>query len=90
MKGGEIMSGKLNTKSVALTTGVFFAILHTIGVIGLFVGLMKYWQWVHFVNVTYTLQPFSLLPFVLGIVTAFVVGMVVGSLFAVLYNKRSD
>lgn len=81
------MGESLNLKNVALTTGVFFAILHTLGVLGLFVGLMNYWQWIHFVKFDYTLQPFSFGPFVLGIVTVFVVGAFVGWLFSALYNK---
>jgi len=77
---------ELNTKKVSLSLGIVFAIMHTIGIIGIFVGLIKYAEWVHFINDELTVQPFSLLPFVLGIATAFVIGAVVGWLFATVYN----
>lgn len=77
---------ELNTKKFALALGILSALLHTIGVL-VVSPLMKYWTWVHFVEFQYTLSAFSFGTFVVGIVGAFLIGSVVGWLFAALYNK---
>lgn len=77
---------ELNTKKLALTLGILFAAMHAIGVLAIS-PLMKYWTWAHFVSFQYTMQAFSLGTFVVGIVGAFLTGLVVGWLFAVLYNR---
>ncbi len=82
------MAEKLNTKKLALTLGILSGLLHTLGV--LFISqLMRYWTWVHFITFQYTTQPFSFGIFVVGIITAFLAGAVIGWLFALIYNKLS-
>ena len=81
------MANILNTKKVSLTTGLVFAVMHTVGVIGIRIGLMKYWGWVHLVSFQYVLEKFNLGVFALGIVTAFLAGLIVGWLFTAVYNS---
>ncbi|MBS3176635.1 hypothetical protein J4457_05355 [Candidatus Woesearchaeota archaeon] len=79
------MDEKGTTKTVALATGTVFAVLHALGVIALQLGAWDYIKWVHMFEMPLTIQPFDVLPFVLGIVTVFVVGCFVGWLFSVAY-----
>ncbi len=78
---------ELNIKNVGLTTGVFLAVLHTLGFIGLRLGLMDYWSWTHMFSFAYTIEPFNLLAFVAGVLTAFVVGSLSGVFFTIVYNS---
>ena len=80
----------VNVKNFSLTLGFLAAIVHTIGVLGMRFGLMEYWQWAHLVKFQYSLSDFNAVAFVVGIVTAFVVGAFVGHLFASLYNKMNE
>ncbi len=79
---------EVNTKKVALTLGILFALLHTIGVL-LMSTFMKYWTWVHFVTFQYTTQAFNFVTLIVGIVGAFLGGLILGWLFALIYNKLS-
>lgn len=79
---------EVNTKKVALTLGILFAVLHTIGVL-LMSPLIKYWTWVHFVSIQYAVQPFNFVTLIVGIVGAFLGGLILGWLFALIYNKLS-
>lgn len=82
------MAEKLDAKKLALSLGILSGLLHAIGVL-LMSQLLRYWTWVHFVTVQYTVQPFNFGIFAAGIVIAFVIGTVVGWLFALIYNKLS-
>ena len=75
------------TKRVALTLGIVFAIFHTIGVLLLQTGMASYTKWVHLIDFQYTIQPFSAVPFIAGIITAFIIGNIVGWLFVTIYKK---
>lgn len=83
------MASKLNVHKVALTFSVFFAVLHPVGVLLLLLTRDVVISWalaVHFISIPITLAPFSWSYFVGGIVTAFVVGGIVGGFFAVVWN----
>lgn len=80
------MKQKMDVKSVALTVGATFGVLHALGVLGMQVGLMRYWMWAHLVSFQYEVRAFSLVAFIVGIVVASVVGAGVGWLFASVYN----
>ncbi|MBI2148530.1 hypothetical protein HYU23_02525 [Candidatus Woesearchaeota archaeon] len=80
------MAEKLNMQKTALSLGILFAVVHGVGT--LFMSTwMKYWQWAHFVSMQYTATGFSFGAWVGGIVLAFVLGLIVGGLFALIYNK---
>lgn len=81
------MKRKYGMNKVALTLAVLFAVLHTAGVLGIRVGLMRFLEWAHMFTFQYTLQPFSISALVVGIVSAGVVGYAVGLLFSVLHKK---
>ena len=80
------MAVKLNVRKVALSVGFTVTAMHTIGVILLLNGFVNYFQWVHFFASSYTVMEFSAVPFIAGILTAFVVGCFVGWLFSTIYN----
>ncbi len=75
-----------DVRHVALSVGIVSAILHTAFVLLSRVGLISYWEWAHLATVGYTLAPFNVVGFVIGIVGAFVLGSLVGALFAWVYN----
>jgi len=77
---------ELNSKRTALSLGILFAIMHTIGVIAILSGALDYIMKVHFLTKSYIILPFDLVTFVLGVATAFVMGWIVGWLFASIYN----
>lgn len=81
------MKCKLCVDKVALTLAILFAVLHTAGVLGLRAGLMGFLEWAHMFTFQYTLQPFSLPAFVVGVLSAGVVGYAVGLLFSVLRKR---
>lgn len=79
----------LDVKSFALTLGILSALLHFIGDIILFVGGQGVIDWfsaIHFVSRQVQILPFEPVNFVVGIVGAFIAGLVVGWLFAVIWN----
>ncbi len=76
----------MNPKKVAVTLGIMFAVFHTLGVLLVQKGMLDYWGKVHLVSIQHTVQPFMLMPFVQGIVTAIVSGLVVGWVFATVWN----
>jgi hypothetical protein len=80
------MADKLNAKKVALSLAIVSGLLHAIGVLLLQAGLVNYWQWAHFVNVQYSVGQFAIGTFIVGIVTAFVIGYIVGLIYASVYN----
>lgn len=80
----------INKNQAGLTLGSVFAILHATWVvivgIGLGQGLMDWLHSVHFFNDSITIISFSLGDALIGIITAFISGYVLGWLFAVLWN----
>jgi len=79
----------LDEKTVALTLGILSALLHFIGDIILFVGgegVIKWFNAIHFISKPVQVLPFEPVNFVVGIVGAFIVGAVIGWLFAVIWN----
>ena len=83
------MADKSSPKRLAFSLGIIFGILHAIGVLLIFAGLLQYWSWAHFVSLQYTIASFSIIKFIVGTIAASVIGMMVGWLFAIVYNKLS-
>ncbi len=83
------MAEKLNKRSVALSLGVLFSITHTINILLIQLGVVKYAERLHFISMPYTLQQFSFVTLIAGIVAAFIVGAVIGWIFTGLYNYFS-
>lgn len=82
------MVDKLNTRKTALSLGLLFALMHSIGTLLIsFTALPKAWTAMHFMNVNYTLLPFSMAAWLTGIVLAFAFGTVLGAVFSTIYNK---
>lgn len=80
------MAEKINPNNFALSLGILFALGHGIGVLLLQLGLMQYWSWVHFVDIPYIITQFDVIPFIAGLFTSFIVGVLAGLIFAGLYN----
>jgi len=81
---------KISVKNAALSVGIFAAVLHFIGVILIVLtnGQLLNWKLsLHFIFIDFTMLSFNWLTFVLGIILAFVIGYVVGGLFALIWNK---
>lgn len=76
----------MNPKKVAITLGIVFAVFHTTGVLLMQKGMLDYWGKVHLVTFQHSVQPFSVVPFIQGIITALVAGLVVGWVFATVWN----
>ena len=80
---------KLDGKKLGLTLGIFFAIMHTAGVVLLLITRGWLLSWVlaaHFVSASISLMPFNGFALIGGILTAFVVGCAVGAVFALVWN----
>lgn len=79
----------LDIKKTALCAGVFAAVWF--GIIGILLGVfgdgfLTLVQDAHLVNASLTVS-FSVLGWVLGVVYHFIIGLVVGALFALIWNK---
>lgn len=81
------MPQRLDPKRVALSLGLFVAVVHTIMVVFLLSGGLQLFQWAHFVSFEYAVEPFSLFPFLAGVGIAFLIGAFFGLIFATIYNK---
>ena len=84
---------KLNPKTAALSLGSLFAILHA-GWVILVAGkygtpMYGYMMSMHFTNSPMQLSAFSPITGLTGIVLVFIVGAVIGGLFAYLWNYFS-
>lgn len=79
---------KLNIKTAALSFGILFGLGHLVWVIlvGIFgEGVMEFIAGLHFVD--FTALPFNFGWAILGVILAFVWGLVVGAVFAWIWNK---
>ena len=82
----------LKIKGVALSVGIFAALLHLIGTILIVAtnGQLLNWKLsLHFLFIEFSVTAFSLLDLIIGIIVAFIAGYLVGALFAYIYNKVS-
>ena len=85
----------LNKNKFGLIVGCFFAIMHAVWALS--VAIMKnilqsFFNWIfqlHFLKPLYVLTEFNLKDAVLLVLVTFVVGFVVGWIFACLYNVLS-
>lgn len=86
------MGDFINKHKLGLVLGLFFAAIHAVWVlcVALMSGLMqRSLDWIvslHFLKPFYVLTPFRAFSAVLLVVVAFIVGYVVGWLFAALWN----
>lgn len=82
---------KLKQSSIALTFGIFVALMHAVWMLLIFLGLAQtYLNWIFGLHLLS--NPFMVLPFNFGaavtlIIFTFVVGYVMGLVFAFIWNK---
>jgi len=75
-----------------LVFGLFFAIMHAIWAIAVAItpsGMEKFLDWVmslHFMTMAITINPFSLGKAILLVIVTFIVGFVLGWIFAAVLN----
>ena len=82
--------GKLNPKKTATAVGCFVATLALIRMIVLAIGGQSFINWamsLHFVSVPLTVIPFSLVTAIVSIAVHWIVGALVGLLFATVWNR---
>ena len=84
---------ELNKNKIGLILGFLFAIIHFVWSVFVAVfpsGLQSFLDWIfklHFLNSIYTLTTFNFVNAILLIVVTFVVGYIIGWVFAALWNK---
>lgn len=81
------MPQQLDPKKIALSVGFFVAVAHTLMVVFLLSGGLQLFQWTHFISFEYSVGQFVLLPFLIGVGIAFLIGAFFGLVFATIYNK---
>ena len=80
----------LRVKKVALSVGIFVALLHLVYVVVLQVFGSAFLNWkmgLHFVSIPITVLPFDVVTFVTLLVVSFIGGYIVGALFAYVHNR---
>lgn len=81
---------KLDNQKTALTLGTFAALAHLVWVVVVALGMASAWldfvYGLHFLNNPFTVAPFSVTNAVMLLVVAFVMGSVVGWVFAYVWN----
>lgn len=81
---------KCNPNQAGLTLGILFAILHILWIIAIGIGfgqrLVDWAHSIHFVECQHTILSVSAGTAIIGIITAFISGYILGWLFAVLWN----
>ena len=82
---------KLSETQTALAVGTFVAVMHTVWSLLVFLGLAEpYLNWIlglHFLSNPYGVQPFSFGTAIILIAFTFVIGYLVGYVFAIIWNK---
>lgn len=82
---------KLKIGSTALMFGTFAALVHAVWSLLVFLGLAKtYIDWMlglHFLSNPFKVAPFSLTTAVTLIVATFVIGYLIGWVFAFIWNR---
>jgi len=81
----------MNQKKVALVLGSFAGLVHLVWSIAIALGFAQPWldfvYRMHSLNNPFVVAPFSLMRSIGLIVVTFIVGYVVGFIFATLWNK---
>lgn len=82
---------KLKESSTALVVGMFVAVMHIIWSLLVFLGLARvYLTWIlglHFLNNPYAVQQFNITKAVTLVGFTFIVGYLLGWIFAIIWNK---
>lgn len=82
---------KLHIGSTALVVGVFVALMHAIWMLLIFFGVAQlYMNWIfglHLLTNPYKVLPFNLMTAVWLIVFTFIVGYIMGWVFAFIWNR---
>jgi hypothetical protein len=89
VKVREKMADKLNKNQVALTLGIFAALVHLVWSIAVAIGIQTYIDWVlllHSIKLDLILTNVVILNVIMLLVLAFIGGYIIGYVFAVLYN----
>ncbi|HLC51175.1 MAG TPA: hypothetical protein VJH90_02245 [archaeon] len=82
--------GTLNPKQVAVSLGLLAAAMHLIWSVMVALGFGQAWiNWIiglHFVSATVTVMPFNAVTAIILLVVTFVLGSIVGFVFATAWN----
>ncbi len=81
----------MNQHKVAVTLGVFAGLVHLVWEVLIALGFAQWYLdfvlGMHSLNNPYTVEPFNLSRGIMLVIVACVMGYVVGSVFAFVYNK---
>ncbi|MEK7111733.1 MAG: hypothetical protein AAB875_00235 [Patescibacteria group bacterium] len=87
-KGGE---RKMKESKAALIFGTFMALMHAFWSLLVFLGLaqpyLNFISGLHFLNNPYKVLPFNLSTALMLVAVTFVIGYLVGAVFAKIWNK---
>lgn len=81
----------LNTHKTALAVGSVFGFMHLVWSLMVAIGLAQPWidfiLGLHFLQISYSIQPFNAGTALLLVVVTFAVGYVVGWVFSTIWNR---
>ena len=81
---------KLNPTRTAYAVGLFAALLFLVWTLALLIGGQAFLDWriqMHFIRLPATVMPVSIGTAVLSLVIHFILGAVIGGVFATVWNK---
>lgn len=82
---------KLKTGSTAMVFGLFVALMHAVWMLMIFIGVAQmYMNWIfglHLVSNPFIVMPFNFGSAVMLIIFTFVVGYIMGWVFAAIWNR---
>ncbi len=85
---------KLSVKKSAIVLGSFVALIHLIWSLivasGLAQGLADWKLSMHFISMQFTILPFDAVTAITLIVASFIGGLVIGAVFATIWNNVSE
>lgn len=82
---------KLKVGATGMVLGIFVALMHLIWMVVIYVGVAQwYLDWIfglHLLTNPYKVMPFNFTAAITLIIVTFVVGYLMGSIFAVIWNR---
>lgn len=83
-------SNKLDGKKVGLTLGILFALMHLAWIFIVNLGwgqaATRLLYYLHFLDLSPTIETFSFIVAISGVITAFIFGYLIGWVFSALWN----
>ena len=84
------MAKTFNVKKTAITLGLVFALCHLAWAVFVVIGGSSFVNWtaaIHFISTPFATSTFDLVTLIIGLISAFIDGAIIGAVFAYIYNK---